>query len=384
MSEAVFLLDADGRAVLTANPAAESLSGYTCAELVTHAPQTLFPALYQTQQHSCTVAVQHGQYLSIPQLKSNAPALLVPRHEQHAPLIASVSPLTVEQAHYTMVVMRDTAYLWESLRRIWQNEKLLAASRLISGLAHHMNNPLQAVHNSLHLLTSRARHSTTNEDTGTNGNGTQQHYLLLARQEVEQMIRVVQRMLDFHRPYNEGLRLLNVNPMLEQVTEYLQPMLTERGIHVVRELEADLPPVFGVSSHLRQVCESLIENAADAMPDGGTLVIRSQVTAVERSVASTFDDAETSGLQVVVSFKDTGRGIPPEELEKIFEPFYSTRADGTGLGLALSYGIVQRHNGNLAAFSHAQQGATFQLSLPAVIAGQPDPSWARALSQDDH
>lgn len=383
MHEAVFLLDADGQAVLTANPAAEALSGYTHSELITHAPQTLFPALYRTREHSCTVAVQHGQYFSIPQFKGSAPALLVPRHEQHAPLIASVTPLTVEQTHYTMIVMRDTTYLWESLRRIWQNEKLLAASRLVSGLAHHMNNPLQAVHNSLHLLTSRARHTNSDESTSTNGNGTQQHYLLLARQEVEQMIGVVQRMLDFHRPYHEGMRLLNVNRMLGQVTEYLEPMLTEHHIHVGLELQADLPPVFGVSSHLRQVCESLIQNAVDAMPDGGTLVIRSQVTAAERGAASAFGEEETSGLQVVVSFEDTGRGIPPEELEKVFEPFYSTRADGTGLGLALSYGIVQRHNGNLTAVSHAEEGTTFRLCLPAVVAGQPDPSWARAVSDDD-
>jgi signal transduction histidine kinase len=123
-----------------------------------------------------------------------------------------------------------------------------------------------------------------------------------------------------------------------------------------------LPHTLGINGHLKQVYEALILNAVESMPNGGTLTIRTYPTAAGPVPAVA--GAASSGI--MIEFSDTGHGIPPDDLAKVFEPFYTTRSSSSGLSLAISHGIVEQHQGNLSVQSEVGRGTTFCLHLPAA------------------
>jgi len=164
----------------------------------------------------------------------------------------------------------------------------------------------------------------------------------------------VGRLLDFYRPTLESMRPISLHEVIDHVLGLAAPQLQQSNITVIREWDAHLARVMGVSGHLKQVFLSLVLNAIDAMPCGGQLTIRTFMRG----------DQPTQPM-AVVEFADTGSGIPSSELPKIFEPFYTTRTDRTGLGLAISYSIVEKHRGLLSA-SSSRSGAIFSVVLPAL------------------
>lgn len=225
----------------------------------------------------------------------------------------------------------------ESQNALLQAEKMAAAGRLSASIAHEVNNPLQSVQNCLHLA---GREDLAEEK--------RKEYFGLASSEVERLATTVQRMLDFYRPGAAKPRDVQISELLGYVITLTQKQLTERGIHVKTELPADLPAVTGVSSQIQQVFINLILNAYDAMPTGGSLRITAR--------------ARNGGVEVL--FQDTGRGISREQRSSIFEPFFSTKEGGTGLGLTVSYNIITAHGGTLELVPEHGKGACFRVFLP--------------------
>jgi len=218
---------------------------------------------------------------------------------------------------------------------------MAAVGRLTASLAHEINNPLQAIQNSLHL----AGHKSLDQ-------GKQQTYLEMAQNEVNRLIQIVHRMLDFYRP-TSAMRGLNVNRPVEDAIAIAQKRLQQSHIQVEARLSRDLPQVRGTSNQLTQVFLNLVINAIEALPDGGTLWVGTAHHA----------DAQ----QVVVAFRDNGPGIPTEIRDHLFEPFHTSKPTGTGLGLAISYGIVERHAGTINVESPPGGGTTFIIRLPEYI-----------------
>jgi two-component system NtrC family sensor kinase len=247
-----------------------------------------------------------------------------------------------------------------------QDEKFAAIRRLVAGIAHEINNPLQAVHNSLHLLINRSQNGDEEK---------RQRYLVMAQHEVEHLISIVKRILDIYQPSREGVRTIDQNDLLRSVLAQFQSSLHNGDVQLVEDLDAALPYVLGISSHLRQVYDNLLHNALDSMPDGGLLTVRTFVSsgASAHTISHTEEGApdgraqpSAAGDMVVVEMSDTGKGIAPDELAKIFEPFYTTRSNSVGLGLAISYDIVDQHGGKLSVRSVLGSGTTFQIYLPAA------------------
>ncbi|NTV65473.1 MAG: histidine kinase, partial [Oscillochloris sp.] len=248
-------------------------------------------------------------------------------------------------------------------RQLLQTEKLAALGRLSASMAHEINNPLQAIHNSVHLLLSRPLPEEK-----------RQRYLEMTREEIDRLITIVQRTLDFYRSTREGMRPIDLGDVVDTALNLTTNQLHEHQIRVVSEVEPTLPWVFAVSSHIKQVILSLIFNAIEAMPDGGELRVRAYLSS-ERD--DTGDEAfmvaagrpittPVRGPAVVIEIADTGTGISSQDLPKIFEPFYTTRIKGTGLSLALSYTIVEQHHGEMAVRSAPGQGTTFRIRLPVA------------------
>lgn len=277
-------------------------------------------------------------------------------------------PLTATELHTTI---RDVIHKhkqehtrrWNTIQHMIQTEKLAIAGRIVASLAHEMNNPLQALHNALHLLGKRS----------FNGRKRQQ-YLGMAQQEVTNLITVVRRMLDLYRPSVEGMRPTNLNKLLETALLRVDKELQQSNVRVLREWYPRLPNVFAIGSRLKQVCMDLITNAIQAMPNGGTLSIRTYTTngtEYQINAGVEFSPSRSAGhpikgTSVVVEISDTGIGIAPDALPNIFEPFFTTRIHGAGLGLAISYSIIEQHQGELTVRSEEGQGTTVRMRLPAV------------------
>jgi signal transduction histidine kinase len=154
--------------------------------------------------------------------------------------------------------------------------------------------------------------------------------------------------LDFQRPTPGERRRHGVSALLDDVLRLADKQLQRHGVTVVRESHDELKSVLVVGDQIKQVFLNLLLNTVEAMPDGGELRVCT---------------AQSNGA-VSVAFTDTGSGIPPEVMDRIFEPFFSTKPKGSGLGLAVSHQIVTRHGGSLEVNSMPGQGATFTVSLP--------------------
>ncbi|TEU14267.1 MAG: response regulator [Anaerolineales bacterium] len=229
--------------------------------------------------------------------------------------------------------------LEKSQAQLVQAEKLAAMGRLAASIAHEINNPLQAIHNCLHLTLKKP----LNEEK-------KNRYLGMAQEEVERLITIVQRMLEFYRPSKEGMAPTDVHTIIENVLTLSSKRLQHGKITVTKKLASDLPPISAVRDQLKQVFLNLVINAVEAMPQGGELRIETKLSGDE------------DGLSV--AFTDTGVGLSEKEQENIFEPFFTTKATGTGLGLSVSYGIIERHGGRIKVQSELGKGATFTVHLP--------------------
>jgi signal transduction histidine kinase len=161
-------------------------------------------------------------------------------------------------------------------------------------------------------------------------------------------MKTMQRMLDFYRPGAAKLTSVDLLELLKHVLSLTSQQLGQRHIEVVTELPEALPVMYAVNSQIQQIFFNLILNALDAMPGGGTLTIQAR--------------ALDNGVEML--FEDTGPGIPEEQRNNIFEPFFSTKEGGTGLGLTVSYNIVTSHGGTLDIVDGRGAGACFRLFLP--------------------
>ena len=227
--------------------------------------------------------------------------------------------------------------LERSQAQLIQAEKLAATGRLAASIAHEINNPLQAIHNCLYLALKRPL-----------SDDKRLHYLTIAQEETERLITLVQRTLEFYRPSKGQSVATDVNHLIESVLALSNKRLEHGRVQVQAQLQPDLPPILGVPDQLTQVLLNLVINAIEAMPEGGELNLGTAI--------------DTGWLRIGV--RDTGPGISPDEAAKIFEPFYTTKANGTGLGLAVSYGIIQRHGGRIEVAGVPGRGTTFTIVLP--------------------
>jgi signal transduction histidine kinase len=240
------------------------------------------------------------------------------------------SRLYAEQLEYVRKVE-------DSQKALLQAEKMAAAGRLSASIAHEVNNPLQAVQNCLHLA--------TREDLPEE---KRKEYLGLARTELERLMLTTRRMLDFYRPNTTALEKIDVKEMLEYVINLMNKQFSEANLKVEIDAPAKLPSVMAVGSQIQQVFINLSLNAADAMPLGGVLKIKVRPA--------------SKGVELL--FIDNGPGIPKEKQQNIFEPFFSTKDGGTGLGLTVSYNIITAHGGTLEYLPDRGPGACFRIILP--------------------
>jgi signal transduction histidine kinase/FixJ family two-component response regulator len=253
-------------------------------------------------------------------------------------ILARQAAIAMENAHLYAELRDYVRRVEESQQALVQAEKMAAAGRLTASIAHEINNPLQGLQNCLHL----AGHDELPPEKRA-------EYFELARRELDRLMQTVQRMLEFYRPGAVSPKPVSVADLLQHVLDLASKQISERGITIQTNVPADLPRVKAVSGQLQQVFLNLILNSYDAMPDGGILKISARPA--------------SNGIEIL--FQDSGPGIPDAYRANVFEPFFSTKEGGTGLGLTVSYNIVTAHGGTLELAPDRGPGACFRVLLPA-------------------
>ncbi len=234
--------------------------------------------------------------------------------------------------------------------RILHQDKMMSLGKLAASVVHEINNPLSGILNYLRLMARILSQGALSVDRRKKF----QEYLTLVETETARCSRIVSSLLSFSRRSPPSFGDVRVDDLLDRCLILSRHRLQLSDIHLDTRIPPDLPVVRGDFNQLQQCVINLIFNAVDAMGDGGQLTL-----------SAIYD--QCSGM-VNIAFKDTGPGITPEDLPRIFEPFYTTKLDGYGVGLGLStvYGIVQLHHGKVDVESHPGQGAVFTLRLPAT------------------
>ena len=262
--------------------------------------------------------------------------------------------------------------------RLIRSARLAAVGEMAAGIAHELNNPLTTVTGFVELALSELPNDSPIRSD-----------LDLVLEEAYRARGVVRRLLDFSRPVDDQRIKTDVNELIEQVLPLVSHLASTGGISINTELQSSLPWILLDPNQIKQVLLNIIHNAFYAMPKGGKLSIKTMIKLHEQAYENPdaqqtvkkhlFDETDSSTVDheahsnttrsnewISIAITDTGEGILPENLERIFDPFFSTRPSGkgTGLGLSVSYGIISSHNGFIEVASQINQGSCFTIYLP--------------------
>jgi len=260
-------------------------------------------------------------------------------------LNVAVAPLRSISSQQTgaIIVLENVSSRVKLEETLQQSEKLSSIGLLAAGVAHEVNTPLTGVSSYTQML------------LGMIPETDPKHALLQKMQrQTDRASNIVGNLLNFSRTGSTSdFGDIDINKLLDDTLQLLEPQLRKSQVVVVKNYAETPPKVYGDGGKLQQVFTNLIMNARDAMFEGGTITL----------TTDTSDDS-----QIAVEVHDTGVGIEPENLKKVFDPFFTTKGvgNGTGLGLAVSYGIVQDHGGSIDARSEKGDGTTFRLVFPAA------------------
>ena len=233
--------------------------------------------------------------------------------------------------------------LKESQEQLIQAEKLTSLGQLAASIAHEVNNPLSGVLAYTQLLAKKIGGDSIPKEVALG-------YLSKMEAELTRSTKLIRSLLDFARQSPPEFRQLNLNDVVSRAFDLAAHSAELQHVQVIKELDPSLPNLMADFDQLYQVCTNLFLNAIQAMPQGGKLTIRTSV----------------NDGQLKIEVQDTGCGISPENMRKLFTPFFTTKHEvkGVGLGLAISYGIIQRHHGRIEVQSKKGEGTTFTICLP--------------------
>jgi PAS domain S-box-containing protein len=245
------------------------------------------------------------------------------------------------EPRFVIVMVEDITEQRRAQEALIQSEKLAVTGRLAASLAHEINNPLQSVVGCLELVEESLAEGA---DAG--------RFLQLATTELERVASIVGQLRDLNRPSNlEERAPIDVTALVDHVLVLTNSQCQKQGVEVEWKAGGDLPLLMLVPDQIQQVFLNLTLNAVEAMPGGGRLEVRARAT------------DEPVGVRI--SFADSGKGIAADAASHLFEPFYTTKPDGMGLGLYVTHNIVEEHGGHIEMESREGEGATFTVWLPA-------------------
>jgi len=334
-SDAIVTLDANGR-FTTFNHAAENISGYPRQELVGQWFAPLLP------DDELPKALMHFQKALAGETGLFETTFIRKDREYRTIQVTYSTPQKDEEV---LCVIRDVTDQKMLQEQLIQSEKMSAIGQLVSGVAHELNNPLAGISAFAQLLLTEKRFPPDQRTAAE-----------MIYAEARRASRIVQNLLTFARQHKPERTPTGVNQVLDDTLELRGYELRVRGIEVTRDYDEQIPETMADAHQLQQVFLNLVTNAEQAMEksprESQRLIVRTRRT----------------GAVIRIDVEDTGPGIPPNLLERIFNPFFTTKptGSGTGLGLSISLGIVREHEGRIWAENAPQGGARFIVEVPIV------------------
>src|SRR6185369_14654142 len=233
-----------------------------------------------------------------------------------------------------------------------RGEKLASIGQLAAGIAHELNNPLTGVLTFTSLMRKKMPDGSLDAED-----------LDLVIRETKRCASIIRRLLDFAREKTPEKALFNLNALIEETVRFVERSAALQRIEIAMELDPDLPPLFVDADLIKQVLMNILVNAQQAIEENGRIVVESCVRKRRFRLAGQPQPA------VEIAITDNGCGIPKANLQRIFDPFFTSKevGKGTGLGLSVSYGIVRSHGGEIEVESTEGEGTTFRIYLPAKL-----------------
>jgi two-component system, sporulation sensor kinase E len=256
----------------------------------------------------------------------------------------STTPASIAGQVGHVMILRDITESRRTTQQAIESERLNALTLLAASVAHEIGNPLNSLHIHLQLMERKA------QELDHDAKAELQQSIEIARSEVRRLDSIVTQLLRAIRPSHPRLHPENVNMIVEEAVRFFTPEIQDRDMVVEQELRADLPLLQLDREQMKQAFYNVIKNSLEAMRRHGTLRIRTDL-----------DDTH-----VIVSFTDTGGGMSAENLSRVFEPYFTTKPSGTGLGLLIVRRIVREHGGELSIESGQDKGLTLTIRLPYI------------------
>lgn len=342
MVDGLITIDEEG-VVQTFNRAAGRIFGFGAEEVVGRNVKLLMPVLYSNH---------HDGYIQN-FLRTRQPRVIGIGREVEGrrkdgtvfPVSLAVSEARVGGRRLFVGNIRDLTHERLLREQLYQAEKFAAIGELVAGIAHEIGGPLSVISGNAEFL----RESVERSDPRLKD-------VEGIIRECEAVAQLVRRLLDFSRPARIELQPVDLSESLRNIFSLVHKQISKDRIEVKLDLQVGLPEVMGDPNHLEQVFMNMVLNARNAMPKGGKLTISSHMGDM---------GGDDGRRRVCVEFTDTGEGIPQENLERIFEPYFTTRkpGKGTGLGLAICRRIISDHGGAIQVSSQVGRGTTFTICL---------------------
>ena len=330
LEDGLLLFTRDARAVMI-SPAAEKFLGAPAGHFLGRRVTEIFPPGHPLRDALRIESDELSEIAAETELETS-----------EGPRRVSVSVQAIQEDGERMgalVTLRDLDSLESINTQLQVSERLAALGRITAGVAHEVKNPL----NSMRLWLENLKESLPAEPDSASQQAVQ-----VLDKEIDRLDAVVKRFLDFTRPMDIRLEATQLAHLLKEVLEIAQPQLQKSNIQLAQLLPIDVPEVYVDRALLKQAVLNLVLNAAEAMPNGGQM----------RLVLS------RRGEMAEITVGDTGKGIPLEHRQRIFQLFFTTRPGGSGIGLASAFRIIQLHNGSIDFTSEVGRGTSFRIELP--------------------
>jgi PAS domain S-box-containing protein len=364
-SNEIYLFDARALQLIQANRGAQENLGYTLEELQSLTPMDLKPDFSREHLEKILKPLRDGTerlvtFRTRHQRKNGTFYPIECRvHLSHAevcPVFVGIvqditekkkteEELSLHRHHLEELVMQRTADLESTHLQLLHAEKLSATGKIAASMAHEFNNPIYGIRNVLEKIMRRVAMGDNNK-----------RFVQLAIQECDRVTTLIRRVLDFYSPSTDENDWVDVHGSIDDMLLLLQKKFSMRGINLVKKYASDMPSIEVVPDQFKQVVLNILQNAEEAIPEGGGSI----------SITTSAANGKTQ-----IQITDTGTGIAAHMMKNIFDPFFTTKSSvkGTGLGLSVSYGIIKKHRGEILVDSLPGR-TTFTILLP-VKQGQP-------------
>lgn len=328
--DAIAVFDSDNR-IIAINPAFEELYGWSLEDCIGETVQ-LVPPEHIHEASRRRSRILEGESFSLLETvdvkkdgtRFNAQITLSPIYDETGELVA------------TSVISRDISYLKESEKMILQTEKLKLAGEIAAGVAHEIRNPMTVISGFIQLMQQEPNYK-------------YQKYTKLIQSELERINLIISEFLVLAKPQASETKEFSLRKIINDVAFLFGPELRLHNVHYQDSWEVDDVAIVGAEHQIKQVFINLLKNSIEAMDELGEITLSIQLH---------------DKNQVKIEMKDTGSGISSEGVNRVFEPFYTTKPKGTGLGLLISSKIIREHDGSLSIRSEAGHGTTATIILP--------------------